>query len=77
MAWDQMQCAPFFGKVAVRSQDQAGAWMITELDPGDAMKLSRDLAKAAKASGYVKPPRPEKAAPKAKQAKGKKAGGDA
>lgn len=55
MAGYKIEATPFFGNVAVRFATTEGDKIITELPAGEAMSLSLQLAKAAKAAGYVKP----------------------
>lgn len=62
MNGDKIEATAFFGTVAVRFQTREGDKIITELATDDAMRLAKELAKAAKAAGYVKPAaRPAKA----------------
>lgn len=51
----QIEPAPFFGDVVLRVGIGAEKPVNGIMSAADAMNLSRQLAKAAKAAGYVKP----------------------
>ena len=50
-----IEAAPFFGEVAVRvtfGDDERG---LAHMSPDDAMRISKQMAKAAKSAGYKAP----------------------
>jgi hypothetical protein len=52
---EKVEAAPFFGDVALRVHFDGEGAANGMISPEAAMELSRSLAKAAKAAGYVKP----------------------